>query len=227
MEFLEYVKTNKNYKPIWRIRCFCGKEFTTIGAMILNGDKQSCGCKKPQRDYSKGEESKSYKHGDSFSRLYGIWVDMRARCHNSNLKNYKNYGGRGIKVCKEWDESYTAFKEWALKNNYKDDLTIDRIDVNGNYEPDNCRWTTMLVQSRNKRANTKNLSKTSGVTLIKGTTWVVRIKSRGVQYNIGSFKMSELKEAIEARRDAEIKYWGEEHQDFDEIFTALEEEGRV
>ncbi|WP_238917369.1 hypothetical protein [Clostridium sp. YIM B02555] len=86
-------------------------------------------------------------------RIYNIWSNMKQRCTNLRNSQYKNYGGRGISVCDEWINSYSSFKEWALSNGYKDNLTIDREDNNGNYEPNNCRWVTRKVQQRNTRAN--------------------------------------------------------------------------
>lgn len=91
-------------------------------------------------------------HLESHTRLYRIWYSMKDRCNRKKHENYHNYGGRGIKVCEEWNK-YEPFRDWALKNGYSDDLTLDRIDVNGNYEPSNCRWATMEVQSANKRIN--------------------------------------------------------------------------
>lgn len=91
-------------------------------------------------------------HGMRWSRLYNIWTQMHQRCTNPNLEHFDRYGGRGITVCDEWSK-FEAFKEWSMSNGYKDDLSIDRIDVNGNYEPINCRWSTETEQQRNKRTN--------------------------------------------------------------------------
>lgn len=99
------------------------------------------------------QEDRRCKHNHSHDRIYYCWQAMKDRCCNSNNKNYKNYGARGIKVCDEWKSDFMNFYDWAMKNNYKDNLTIDRIDVNGNYEPDNCRWTDMITQENNKTNN--------------------------------------------------------------------------
>ena len=88
-----------------------------------------------------------------YKRIHSIWLNMKARCNNPNRPKYPRYGGRGIKICNEWLESYENFRDWAMANGYRDDLSIDRIDVNGNYEPNNCRWTDMKTQQRNRRNN--------------------------------------------------------------------------
>ncbi len=90
------------------------------------------------------------RYGLRNTRLYGIWNGIKQRCNNPNRPKYKSYGGRGIKVCNEWNTSFKSFYDWAMANGYRDDLTIDRIDVNGNYEPSNCRWTSLKEQSYNK-----------------------------------------------------------------------------
>lgn len=105
--------------------------------------------------YRKEKDVKpNLKTGESRTRLYVTWLGMKRRCLKSNCPDFKNYGGRGIKVCNDWMIDFLAFKEWAYANGYNDELTIERINVNGNYEPDNCTWITLSEQSKNKR-NTK------------------------------------------------------------------------
>lgn len=114
-------------------------------------------------------------HGKSDTRLYSIWCDMKRRCYNPKNKRYSRYGGRGISVCEEWKDDFQAFYEWAIDNGYDEHLTIDRINVNGNYEPSNCRWVTWKEQQRNTSRNryitvngeTKTIAEWSEITGIK------------------------------------------------------------
>lgn len=95
----------------------------------------------------------AYKHGKKKTRLYRIWLNMKNRCHNPRTPRFKDYGGRGITVCDEWKDNFQAFYDWAMANGYSDDLTIDRKDNDKGYSPDNCRWTTNLIQGNNSRHN--------------------------------------------------------------------------
>ncbi|MED1602419.1 hypothetical protein [Alkalihalophilus marmarensis] len=90
-------------------------------------------------------------HGQSGTRLHSIWRKMKHRCNNQNDNRYTSYGGRGIKVCSEWETAFIHFHDWAYKNGYEDHLTIERIDVNGDYTPSNCKWITEKEQHRNKQ----------------------------------------------------------------------------
>jgi hypothetical protein len=92
-------------------------------------------------------------HGGRKTRLYEIWYNMRQRCYNSNIESYKNYGGRGIIVCDEWKNDFVSFRDWALSNGYTESLTLDRIDVNKDYCPENCRWVSQLIQQNNRSNN--------------------------------------------------------------------------
>ena len=128
-------------------QCDCGNTVSVRGN-ILGKNTKSCGCLKKEQDK---KNLGRYTTGQSHSKLACIWYHMRSRCNNERDTNYKRYGARGISVCKEWDEDFLAFKEWADKNGYEEGLTIDRIDSNGNYEPSNCRWLTLSKQQNNKR----------------------------------------------------------------------------
>lgn len=148
-------------KTFWRCRCDCGNEVIVGYGELRYGNTKSCGCLRKEVASLNGKTN-STKHGMFGTRLYHIWDSMKARCYNEKHMAYKNYGGRGISICDEWRNSFEAFHTWALENGYSDELTIDRIDVNGNYEPSNCHWITANQQANNKR-NTVYIT-ISGVT---------------------------------------------------------------
>lgn len=137
-------KVGKGQK--WKYRCDCG--FEGITQVSENpGCCPMCSRKNMGRRIH-GESPGSEKNA---TRLYGIWLGMKTRCYNGNAEAYEHYGGRGITVCEEWLHDYLNFKEWAMANGYAENLTIDREDVNGNYEPSNCRWVEWEYQCNNKR----------------------------------------------------------------------------
>lgn len=146
----------KYNKAMWLCKCDCGKTAKVLSQCLLKGDTKSCGCihKKQLVERNKTQNFNRYKtHNLSKTKLYKRWVKMKYRCYNTNSKDYKYYGGRGIKVCDEWKNDFIAFYNWSIKNGYKEDLTIDRINVDGDYEPSNCRWATWKEQANNKRTN--------------------------------------------------------------------------
>ena len=165
------VRVVKNDKGHMERKVYCDCDCGNKGVLIAISDlfgrfKVSCGCgrEEAKQKFSQGRRDGTLKtipptvHGDSvitseFYNLHHIWVGMRRRCNNPNDKSYPDYGGKGIKVCPEWDSDYLNFKDWALKNGYIKGLSIDRIDNSKGYEPSNCRWSSDLMQANNKTNN--------------------------------------------------------------------------
>lgn len=135
-------RTENTRKAIWKFECECGNEIDVRSDKVKSGSYVSCGCLRKIRNIT---------HGMSDTRIYSIWCDIKKRCNNKKQKHYDNYGGRGIRVCKEWNDNFRLFYEWSISNGYNDNLTIDRINVNGDYEPNNCRWVSLDIQHYNKR----------------------------------------------------------------------------
>lgn len=151
--------TNKKYclrKPL--CQCVCGKKKEVWQTALNTGKSKSCGCIFRKESVERLRKIAT-KHGLSRNRrnsghpLYAVWVGIKQRCKNKNACGYHHYGGRGIKVCKEWDEDFTHFYKWAIKHGYKKSLQIDRINNDGNYEPKNCRFVTPSQNLKNTRLN--------------------------------------------------------------------------
>lgn len=169
-------------------RCgFCGNEFKANTYSINSGHSKSCGC------YQKRRVSESHKtHGLGSTRLYNTWSKLKNRVLNPKDKQYNDYGGRGITICDEWKNDFKSFYDWAMKNEYSDELSIDRIDNDGNYCPENCRWTTRTIQNRNQRKRRDNTSGYKGVYYYKGRNkYIAQICVNNKNKRLGQFQTAE------------------------------------
>lgn len=159
----------KNHAGRWKCVCDCGLTVVVNGYNLRSGNTKSCGCLHREMVTKWGKANK--KHGESHdnrTRLYTIWVGMRARCNRPTHHAYNLYGGKGVKVCEEWSD-YLAFKEWALANGYADNLSIDRIDPSKDYCPENCRWLTPSENTAraNKNHTTRKVIRGEGVSKMR------------------------------------------------------------
>ena len=192
------------------VRCDCGNEKTVNLGSLVKGSSKSCGCFR--KEYI---SDRNYKHGFTYrnndkERLYNIWMGIKRRCCDTDDKGYHNCGGRGITVCDEWLNDYSSFRTWSYENGYTDELTIDRINNDAGYDPDNCRWVSMEIQSNNTRVNhrvtykgeTHTLAEWGRITGIKSDLIGARIKKGlpldQVFYN-GNLRYYGIKEQAYAR----------------------------
>ena len=150
LTMIERIGTNKYQQALWLCKCDCGETTIAIGSEVKSGKKKSCGCYKTSRLIKRVTT-----HGLYDTRLHHTWGNMKDRCYNKNSGEYYAYGGRGIAVCEEWRHNFQAFYDWAVSHGYSDNLTIERVNVDGNYEPQNCKWATRKEQMNNTRRNRK------------------------------------------------------------------------
>lgn len=170
-------------KGYWICECKCGSRKEIYGGNLRSGRTKSCGCLNREKVIGRNTKH-GFTSGEERDPLYAVWANMRRRCNDDHNKWYQRYGGRGIKVCKEWADDFDVFHSWAMDNGYKTGLTIDRIDNDGDYSPQNCRWASAKEQARNRSTNhkitafgkTMLLSDWSIETGIKITTILERIR---------------------------------------------------
>lgn len=205
-----YSKTGKMIRR-WKCKCDCGNITIVRHGDLRNGSTVSCGC------YNYEKESAAKTHGYSRTKLGNVFEGMKQRCNNPKNKNYEKYGGRGIKICTEWLNDPKKFFDWAIKNGYKEGLSIDRIDVNGNYEPDNCRWADNEAQCLNQRLRKDNKTGHKGIYYSEGV-YRVQIRRNKKRYYFGSYKtlpeavkvLEEAKAMVEEAQPDEPTLFGEE-----------------
>lgn len=184
IERLTVIKRDgsRNKKAVWLCKCDCGNEIRVLGASLISGNTKSCGCLQREIVQNVGRFNK--KHGMFGTRIYTIWADMKKRCFDEHDRAYKHYGARGITVCDEWRD-FEKFYAWAKISGYTDDLTLDRKNVNGDYSPENCKWSTWKEQQNNRRSShmityngeTKTISQWSTITGIPYSTLAARINT--------------------------------------------------
>lgn len=180
---VEHKKNGKKLVTVihYPCRCDCGNVRPINWRTLLEKEEPSCGCTRWAR-----RKLHSKAKGLCYTRLYGIWNAMNKRCYNENDHSYRNYGGRGITVCDEWRMDFLVFMEWAINNGYKENLTIERMNNDLGYSPENCSWKSRKEQGRNRRSNhnlsyngeTRTVTEWAEITGISFTT-ITRRLARG------------------------------------------------
>lgn len=170
---IERCGRDKHNRALWKCICDCGNATIVASPNLINGYTKSCGCL-----FRELNQGLTVDNNGKRKRIYDIWAGMKQRCLNHNHKNYHHYGYRGIAVCEEW-MSFINFYRWALKSGYRNDLTLDRIDNNKGYEPNNCRWVSQQVQAINRRDYSfRNFAR--GVSWHKASKkWYARVALKG------------------------------------------------
>lgn len=192
------VGKDKYHQTLWLCKCDCGKECTTNTNRLCRGKTKSCGCLK--------NEGNNLKHGMCYSRLWRIYSQMKGRCYRKSHERYLDYGGRGITICNEWmgDSGFQNFVEWALSHGYSDNLTIDRINNDKEYSPENCRWADRKTQGRNTRRN--HLLSVDG----KTKTMAEWSEETGIHYSVIMQRINKLGWSAKDVVTKEVKHHGEE-----------------
>jgi len=199
---ISLVGVDKRGNRLWDCACDCGKKNEAVlGKILKEGRTKSCGCLREE-----AAKRANTTHGMSLSSEYSIWKSMIQRTTNKNASNYGLYGGRGITVCERWLKSFEAFYEDMGPR--PDGMTLDRKDNDGNYEPDNCRWVTSVVQNRNCRLRSDNKTGCAGVEKLRNGRYLASINNDSGFISLGRY--STLPAAVEARKQGELKYWGKE-----------------
>lgn len=168
------------YREYYLCECECGNIKIVEKSQLTTGHTKSCGCLQKE-----STRKRSNYHGLSKTKIYSIWCGIKDRCYRKKCTDYVNYGGRGITVCDEWKDNFITFYNWAINNGYKDGLTIERINVNGNYEPSNCIWIENALQSKNK-TNSHYLT-------YNGKTQIIEDWAKEMKLNNGSTIRGRLK----------------------------------
>lgn len=205
----DYVKPSGKHYARWLCECSCGerKLISVTGTHLRSGKIKSCGCLGKER-----RRESRMSHGKSNTKLYHTWINIKSRCYNPNNEFYYCYGEKGITMCDEWKNSFESFYNWSMLHGYNEnaefmECTIDRIDINKNYCPENCRWVDKFVQAMNHGIQKSN---TSGIRGVKWDNeckkWYSQIDINNKRIYLGRFNNKD--DAIKARLEAEFKYLG-------------------